>query len=277
VSARLVLVSDSHLSRRSPEAQRNWDAVVRDIEAAQPDLVVHVGDLSLDGAHDSVDLRDARHFLARIPAPWLAVPGNHDIGDNPSTESDPADHVTIERLARWLELVGPDHWSLELGGWQLVGIDAQLFGSGLSTEAEQWEWIGAELEGVPSDRPHILVTHKPLAAEPAELAAAPPYRFIPSPARERVSDLLPRASTRLVVSGHVHQYRCLVLDELIHLWAPTTWAVLPDSSQTVLGTKRCGVIHLELNDEGRIDHALVEPDGMAQLTLNENVASPYDH
>ncbi len=51
---RVVFVSDSHLSSRAAESDLNWSAVVRYIWSARPDLVVHVGDLSLDGAHDHV-------------------------------------------------------------------------------------------------------------------------------------------------------------------------------------------------------------------------------
>jgi 3',5'-cyclic AMP phosphodiesterase CpdA len=49
-AARVVLVSDSHLSASAPQAQANWDAVVSYVAAALPDLVIHLGDLSLDGA-----------------------------------------------------------------------------------------------------------------------------------------------------------------------------------------------------------------------------------
>jgi len=81
----VIVVSDSHLSARVPESERNWSAVLRHIEAAGPDLVVHVGDLSLDGTHDPEDLVYARAQLDRLSARWMAVPGNHDIGDIPAS------------------------------------------------------------------------------------------------------------------------------------------------------------------------------------------------
>jgi 3',5'-cyclic AMP phosphodiesterase CpdA len=57
--------------------------VVSYVGACAPDLVIHLGDLSLDGAGSAVDLRHGRTQLDRLPAPWHAVPGKHDIGDNP--------------------------------------------------------------------------------------------------------------------------------------------------------------------------------------------------
>jgi predicted phosphodiesterase len=47
---RLVAVSDTHLSSRAPEGLANWAAVVRDVAATNADLIVHLGDVTLDGA-----------------------------------------------------------------------------------------------------------------------------------------------------------------------------------------------------------------------------------
>jgi 3',5'-cyclic AMP phosphodiesterase CpdA len=82
-AARVILVSDTHLSASAPQAQANWDAVVSYVGTCAPDLVIHLGDLSLDGAGNAADLRHGRAQLDRLPAAWHAVPGNHDIGDNP--------------------------------------------------------------------------------------------------------------------------------------------------------------------------------------------------
>jgi hypothetical protein len=82
-AARLILVSDTHLSASAPQAQANWDAVVGYVSACVPDLVIHLGDHSLDGAHHAAHLRYGRTQLDRLPTAWRAVPGNHDIGDNP--------------------------------------------------------------------------------------------------------------------------------------------------------------------------------------------------
>lgn len=271
----MTVVSDTHLSPAAREAERNWDAVVRHVDETTPDLVVHVGDLTLDGAHDPADLRHARRQLDRLPVAWHAVPGNHDIGDNPRPGGPEGSTVDADRHRRWLEVLGPDHWSLRLHGWTVVAINAQLLGSGLAAEADQWTWLESQL-GVGGDGQAIMVvTHKPLVAADAEVAAAPPYRFVPRPAWDRLRDLFAGHPVALVVSGHVHQYRVLDLDGIRHVWAPTTWAVLPDEAQPILGTKRCGVVSLELAGTGRVEPSLVEPGGLAQLTLVDDVPDPY--
>jgi 3',5'-cyclic AMP phosphodiesterase CpdA len=64
---RVILVSDTHLSPAAPEAEANWDAVLRYVEANVPDVVIHLGDLTLDGAHNAGDLHYGRRQLDRLP------------------------------------------------------------------------------------------------------------------------------------------------------------------------------------------------------------------
>lgn len=275
--ARVVVVSDTHLSMRAPEADANWDAVVRHVAYTKPDLVVHLGDLTLDGAYDLDDLRHGRAQLDRLDAPWRAVPGNHDIGDNPWPGSPADDTVDAARLQRWVDVVGPDHWLVELDGWRLVAYNAQLAGSGLDAEVVQWDWLDGALGNTGPSTSTALIGHKPMAAPAAEIAAAPPHRYLPQEARERLMYRTRDVRIALALSGHVHQYRSLDHDGVTHVWAPTTWAVLPDALQPTLGAKRCGVLDVELHASGVAQHALVEPAGLAQLTLNHDIPSPYSH
>ena len=275
---RVVVVSDSHLTARVANTDRNWTAALRHIESAEPDLVVHVGDISMDGARDPGDLRDGRAQMDKVPAPWRAIPGNHDVGDTISAYVDSDEFVTADRVGRWRDLFGPDRWTVDLGRWRLIGVNAQLFGSGLPAEAEQWDFIENELGRLPgAQRRLLLVSHKPLAASGAELEVAPPYRFVPSPARDRLWKAAQAAGVHAVLSGHVHQARVLEVDGITQLWAPTTWAVLPETMQRTVGTKRCGVMQLELPDDGPLVHQVVEPDGMAQLVISEGVPYPPPH
>lgn len=266
-ATRVILVSDSHLSASAPQARANWDAVLGYVGDCAPDLVIHLGDLSLDGAHDMADLRYGRTQLDRLPVPWRAVPGNHDIGDNPWPGAPAGIAVDGIRRQRWLDVVGADHWEAEAGGWIVLGVNAQLLGSGLEAEGAQWSWLGEQAARHSGQRPVALVTHKPVTAAGPELAAAPPYRFWPPTDRDRLAGLFGGTPPALVVSGHVHQYRLLRLDGTDHLWAPTTWAVLPDHAQPVLGAKRCGVVALTLADAMVQEQQLIEPPGLRQLTV----------
>jgi hypothetical protein len=120
-----------------------------------------------------------------------------------------------------------------------------------------------------------LITHKPVTATEEELAGSPAYRFLPPSARDRLRGRPGQTPLALVMSGHVHQYRLLRLDGTDHLWAPTTWAVLPDQVQPVLGMKRCGIVSLELTSDTSPESVLVEPDGIVQLTVGTDIPDPY--
>ena len=277
-SMRAVLVSDTHLSPDAPEAEANWASVVRHIAAANPDLVIHLGDLSMDGARKAQDLDYARRQLDQLSVPWHVVPGNHDVGDNPWPGAQEGMSVTEGRRQHWLDVVGADYWSLTAGGWTLLAINAQLACSGLAAEAAQWSWLAEQVGACGEDQHVALISHKPLTADEAELAAAPPYRFLQAPVRRRLADVFRDRPLPLVISGHVHQSRILSIDGSQHLWVPTTWAVLPDHAQPVLGTKRSGVISLEFANQLPLRPELYEPAGIRQLTLTADVRDPYhDH
>jgi 3',5'-cyclic-AMP phosphodiesterase len=276
MARRLLIVSDSHLSPRTPEAAANWAAVARHAVESGADLVVHLGDLTLDGAHVPAELAYARAALDELAVPWVAIPGNHDIGDNPGASRAP--EVSAGRLSDWQQAIGPDWWSRDLGGWALIGLNSglnsQLFGSALPAAAGQWAWLEAQL-GALGDRPAVLVSHKPLAASPAELAAAPPYRFVPPADRERLAGLLAGCRVPVVLSGHVHQFRTLSDAGRRHVWVPTCWAVLPEHVQPTFGRKRCGALAVELGDDADAAAELIEPAGLRQLTITVDFPDPY--
>ncbi len=158
-AARVILVSDTHLSASAPQAQANWDAVVSYVGACTPDLVIHLGDLSLDGADNAVDLRHGRTQLDRLPVAWRAVPGNHDIGDNPGPGAPAGIAVDAARQQRWLDIVGPDHWSATISGWTVLAINAQLT-IGRCRLAEQADLIVSMLPADESACRAVLAAHR---------------------------------------------------------------------------------------------------------------------
>jgi predicted MPP superfamily phosphohydrolase len=76
---RIVQVSDTHVSRKRAYFVDNWDLFVEEMHHHPPHLIVHSGDVSFDGADDKDDLSFARAEKDRLPAPWVAIRGNHDI------------------------------------------------------------------------------------------------------------------------------------------------------------------------------------------------------
>ncbi len=273
----VVLVLDTHLSPAAPEAAVNWDAVLGYVSAAAPELVIHLGDLSLDGARHLDDLQYGRQQLDRLAVAWYAVPGNHDVGDNPWPGAPEDSEVTTGRHQQWLDTIGADHWALTVNGWTFLAVNAQLLGSGLEAEAGQWSWLEEQFGRRSENQQIALITHKPVTAAGPELAASAPYRFWPPSARHRLAGLLNGKPPALIISGHVHQYRQLRLDGTDHLWAPATWAVLPDDVQPTFGTKRCAIVSLKLAPGTPARPQLIEPAGITQLTLLRDIPDPYHH
>src|SRR5688500_211765 len=76
MALRILHVSDSHLGPGVPYADEHWAAVVAHVASTRPDLVVHSGDLSVNGANGRADLAHSRARLDDLSVPWLALPGN---------------------------------------------------------------------------------------------------------------------------------------------------------------------------------------------------------
>lgn len=251
----IAVVSDSHLSMTNPEGDRQWDAVVAHVTASPPDLVVHAGDISTRGAEGDADLAHARRQLDRLPVPWVAVPGNHDVG---LPQEDWA--VTEKRRTRYEEIMGPRFWATDLGRCRIVGLDTEALASGHPADEASWDWTAEHLTG---DRPTILVLHRPLAPmfDHEEDAAR---RYLVVEPRRRLLALLAPSPVVAVVSGHLHQWRSGVVAGCRWIWAPSTWAAIDDEVQPVIGQKRTGLVEVDL--EAPEQARLVEPPGIEQLT-----------
>ena len=269
----MLVVSDSHLSDRTPEAVANWRRVVDHVAEVAPDLVVHLGDASLDGVNRPEELGDTRAWLDELTAPWRIVPGNHDVGD--THDGRHATAVDALHRDRWTQRFGPDWWSVDVAAWTVVGLDAQLLGSGLDAEVEQWTWLASTLDTIDPERPMLLAVHKPVEVAEPELDAAPRLRFVPPASRRRLADLWARRRAPVTVSGHVHQARDLVVDGRRHVWAPSTWGVFTDEMQPSVGEKRSGITALTLSADGGIEVDSYRPDGLAQLTIGLDTPNPF--
>ena len=54
------------------------------IDATRPDLVINSGDLAFDAPTSPDDFAFAKELHEALPVPCRYLPGNHDIGDNPT-------------------------------------------------------------------------------------------------------------------------------------------------------------------------------------------------
>jgi 3',5'-cyclic AMP phosphodiesterase CpdA len=262
---RIALISDTHLAARAKEFAANFEAASRWIGEEKFDLVIHLGDVTADGASEPIEIAEVSALLASCPVEIRYLPGNHDVGDNPPAPGAASDEPPFapERLEAYRAVFGADRWALEAEGWRLVGLDAQLFGTGTAEEADQFTWLEAEMKSV--NCPVGLFVHKPFFRHgPGDTEAH--SRYVPAIERRRLFEIMQGRDLRFVVSGHAHQRRRFTADRTEHVWLPSTAFVIPDALQERIGDKVTGAAILDLRGDG-YDIAFVKPAGMADYDL----------
>lgn len=258
---RIIQVSDTHLSCEHDHFQNNIDIIAADLADQTADLFVHTGDVSMDGAGQHRDLELARRWNDRLPAEVLSIPGNHDVGDLVTNR--PAQPVDDARLAAWREIFGPDYWARVQGGWQLIGLDAMLFGTGHPAEAEQFAWLEAVLQ---SELPIAVFVHKPVCIDNVDEGARG-YWTVPPEPRDRLLALLAGKPVKMIASGHLHIERHQVIDGIDHVWAPAASFVVGASQEDLGGTRRLGYVE-HVFEADRVTSRFVHPAGLEALLLD---------
>jgi len=267
--ARVIQISDTHLSRSKAHFASNW-APVRDwVRSRNPDLVIHTGDLTVDGADSEDDMRDGAEMMRSLGTPWLAVPGNHDVGEA-GNRHQPAN---AERLARWRRHMGSDRWSRDLEGWRLIGLDSMLFGNGDAEEARQLEW----LDGVSSTAGgrHIAwFTHRPLFIDtPAEGDTG--YWSVKPEPRARLLERIRRDKVALVATGHLHKWNDNFVDGCRYIWgASSAFLVGPDNQPEIPGEKRLGGVIFDFRDTS-VAIAFEDIAGLEQYWIDDVLHEVY--
>lgn len=268
---KILLVTDTHLSSRADAFNQNWQLVANWVKDAKVDLTIHLGDISAAGNEQVEDLLFAKDVLEQFNSPLHVVPGNHDLGDNVSHLT-AANHEVISTtsLQRYRELFGQDYWSLQLNGWQFIGLNAQLFGSAGQEEQRMLNWLNEVLlqpDGSERSKPRPIgvFLHKPLFRQHAEEEDSSD-RYVPRQARMQLLDTLSGYDLRFVISGHTHQYRRLAVAGVEHIWVPSTSFCIPDAVQEPIGQKIVGAMLLTL-DANEHQATLVNIDGMQRHNL----------
>ena len=259
---RIAQISDTHLSPTHPQFTRNFEALATHLRADRPDLVINTGDVSahgeLGGAEAEADLRFARDQHATLGLDWLALPGNHDVGNDPAvTERNGADR---DRVARWNSVFGADRFLRDIPGWRLVGLNSLITATDMAEE--QFGFLGDVLAGA-APRRVALFLHKPLCEEAMSELALTYWAVLPE-ARRRMLTLLERTPPAFVASGHVHQWRDRGISQgLCQIWAPSVAFHVGDTWQHRVGEKCQGYVEHLLHPDGRHDYRLVQPEGLA--------------
>ena len=265
---RIIQITDTHLSQGKPHFADNWRPLAQWIAAERPDLVIHTGDVTVDGAGVEDDLAHAAGLLRGLGVRCLALPGNHDVGD----AAHPRQPVNRARLARWQAHFGPDRWVEDIAGWRLVGIDAMLLGSSEPEEAAQDDWLErvmAEANG----RPVAWFLHKPLYLDRPDEADAGYWSLKPQP-RARLLALVRHYGVRLVASGHLHKAHELRCGDTRFVWAPASSFLVGEMQPAMPGEKRLGAVVYEL-DRATLTAQIAAVPGLVPHWLDDVIGEVY--
>ena len=268
---RVLQISDTHLSPDKRQFAANW-APLRDfIAAQQPDVTIHTGDLTVDGADVDDDMRHCGALLRSLPGVVRAVPGNHDVGE----AGHPRQPVDATRLDRWRTHVGPDWWMHDTGDWRLIGIDSMLLGSGDPDEARQWAWL-RHAHASAAGRRIAWFTHRPLFIDaPGEPDTG--YWSVKPAERARLLDLVRAHGVAVVATGHLHRWHDATIDGCRYVWCPSSgFLVGPDNQPDMPGEKWLGTVVYDF--DGR-DFAVrfAGVPGLATLWIDDVIHDVYPH
>ena len=270
---RITQISDTHLGRRFPGLIANFQAVSEHIDADRPDLVINTGDVSFDGPSSHDDVAFSKSLHDALPVPCRYIPGNHDIGDNPTALGPaPKPPVTEAHRQQFRDIIGEDHWSFDAAGWRFIGLNSLVMNSGLAFEAAQFDWLASDIAAV-NGRPVALFIHKPLFLNLPDDPELPEtsIRYVPQPARARLIEMFARIDLRLIASGHVHQRRDFTYGHTRHIWAPSAGFVINDQRQDRIAIKEVGLVEYRFQpDSLEVRH--VRAAGQRDVDIEELLA-----
>jgi 3',5'-cyclic AMP phosphodiesterase CpdA len=254
---RIIQISDTHLSPGKAHFTGNWAPLARWIAEQRPELVIHTGDVTVDGADVAEDLRYTAELMRGLGVRFRTVPGNHDVGDA-GNDRQP---VSEERLRRWRVHFGMDRWVEDVEDCRLIGFDAMLLGSGECEEALQADWLEAAMNDAGS-RQIAWFLHRPLFLDNPEEGDTGYWSVKPQP-RAGLVQLLRRYSVALVGSGHLHKAHDFMHDGTRYIWAPSSaFLVGPGMQPPMPGEKRLGAVVYEI-DRGAIEAKIIEVPGLS--------------
>ncbi len=176
----------------------NFEFAIATVNRLKPAFVVVTGDLVNKGG-DKMQADEYLRIAAKLdPAiPLYQLPGNHDIGNEPTAES----------IAAYVARFGPDHYTFRCGPLMGLVLNSGLIHSpkAVAQEAEQQDaWLKAELEKAKQEgvRHVIVFQHHPWFMASIDEPAG--YHNLPASKRRPYLDLFQQFGVTHVFAGHHH-------------------------------------------------------------------------
>ena len=267
---RIIQISDTHLSPGKAHFADNWAPLARWIVEQRPDLIIHTGDVTVDGAGVEEDMRYSAELMRGLGVRFRAVPGNHDVGDAGHSHQP----VTEERLQRWRTYFGPDRWVEDVEDCRLIGFDALLLGSGEREETVQADWLETVMNEA-GGRQIAWFLHRPLFLDDPNEDDTGYWSVKPQP-RTRLLDLVKRHSVALVASGHLHKAHDFRHDDTRYIWAPSSAFLVGPAMKAppMPGENRLGAVVYDI-EAGVIEAKITQVPGLSPHWIDDFVEAVY--
>ncbi|PRD41417.1 metallophosphoesterase [Phyllobacterium phragmitis] len=266
---KIVQITDTHLSPDKMHFNANWEPLAAWIAQTDADLVIHTGDLTIDGADYEDDIAFSMELMRQLPVPMLLVPGNHDIGHFPGSYQE----VDMTRLERWRRMVGQDYWVSDHGNWRLVGLNSLLFGYGDAEEETQFAWL-ADVLAARDGRRVAIFTHKPLFIDEPREGDTGYWGIHPVP-RQRLYDLLAAHDVALFASGHLHWAWKGSFEKTALVWGPSSAFIIDTLEREMPGERIVGAVIHMLGDD--VSSEIVSLPVLTPYFIDEVIHEVYPH
>lgn len=264
---KIIQITDTHFSPEKQHFNGNWAPLLNWIEDTGADLIIHTGDLTVDGADKAEDINFCMDLMRQVSVPMLIVPGNHDVGHLPGS----AQPVNAERLKRWRDLAGEDRWFHDAGEWRVVGLNSLLLGQEDHEEEAQFEWLAKTLEDA-KNRRIALFAHKPLFVdEPYEGDTG--YWGARPKERAKLFDLLATHDVALFASGHLHWAWQGRHGNMALTWAPSAAFVIDKLEREMPGARLVGAAVHTFGDN--VQTEIVAVPGMTAYVIDDVIDEVY--
>ncbi len=241
-------VADMHVGsprsyRFQPAWNANWQTARRQIINLKPDFLLVGGDMTRDGSTHREELVQIRNDLLALPFPTFVIPGNHEVGNKYSCDSDVA--IQSPFLDLYESVFGASEWTYAYNGVRFSGFNSFLLGSGLRREPKLRAWL-EEQTRLPKARLHVWIMHPapfidlPSEADFNRITDRNAWYFGHDRAeRDYLLDIFEKTGATDVISGHIHCRREIRFHGINYHFAPSTafpqWEDRWDDGDSSLG------------------------------------------
>ena len=226
-----------------------FNLAVKQINTLEPDLVVICGDLV--NTNDDKSFKDFKEINAKFTVPCYLASGNHDVGNEPTTES----------LARYRSIIGEDYYNVDHKGYSFVVVNTQLWKVDIGEEStKHQDWVAGTLKkNKRAGHKNVIVGHYPLFIQKPDEEEL--YYNIPNPLRGILLDLCTSQGVVAYMAGHTHK-------NIVNDYEGIPMVASATTSKNFDGAPM-GFRVWVLGEEGPLSHAFVSLKGVENIPVDE--------